>query len=320
MLSVARLTYRIHRGEVLVFLALVLATTVAIVVVTSRLITVGPSECLLESSDPSCRSVLDAFNRIRADEASWLMGAGAGLLPVLLGLILGVPLVGRELEVRTAPLAWSLAASRVRWFLQRLLPMGALLLASLILIALLGVLLTRESNPGAYVPRMNHLGSQGLTFIARGLMAFGLAVLAGAVLGRTLPAFLLSALLAMTLALVGSTALAASLAQSWAVWQVDSGYPGYSGDPVPSLLHLREQYRIDEGSPMSESQLYAWFDAQLLDTDWDTWEEQHVTRMELVVPLERFSDFEAAETAAALTIGGTGLLLSFAVVSRRRPT
>lgn len=314
MLSVARLTYRIHRAELLVALALVLAAAGAIIVVTSRLISVGPSECLLESNDPACQTVLDAFYRIRYDEASWLLGAGAGLFPVVIGLILGVPIVGRELEARTASLAWSLAASRVRWLLHRVLPMAGLLLACLTLIALLEVLLLRASSPGAFVPRMDHLGSQGPTFIARGVMAFGLATLAGAVLGRTLPAFLLSALLAMTLALVGSTALAASLAQPWAVWRVED-----SENHVPALLSLRELYRTDEGQMITWSEVMSWFDGQPAGTDWEEWEAAHIAPMELVVPLERFSDFEAAETAAALAIGGTGLLLSFAVVTRRRP-
>ena len=46
------------------------------------------------------------------------------------GLFLGVPVVARELERGTARLAWSLAPSRMRWYLARLLPLLVLRRAS----------------------------------------------------------------------------------------------------------------------------------------------------------------------------------------------
>lgn len=314
MLSIVRLTFRIHRSELLVAIGLVVAVAVALVVVTTRLINIGPSECLLQSNDPTCQTVLDAFYRIRYDEASWLLGVGAGLFPVLIGLILGVPIVGRELEMRTAPLAWAMAASRVRWLVQRLLPMLGVLLACLTIIAILEVLLHRASSPGIVVPGMDDLGSQGPTFVARGVIGFGLATLAGALFGRTLPAFLLSALLALSLALVGSTALAAVLAQGFAIWREADVEPF-----VPSLLTLRELYLTDEGQMITWSEVMSWFEGQPAGTEWDQWEATHITRMELVVPLERFSDFERGETAAGLAVGLAGLVLTFPVVARRRP-
>ena len=57
-------------------------------------------------------------------------GGGSGYLrialtvaPGVLGIILGVPIVARELEMRTTALAWSLTPSRSRWLLARFLPM-----------------------------------------------------------------------------------------------------------------------------------------------------------------------------------------------------
>jgi hypothetical protein len=310
----ARLTLRIHRAEVLAAVALVLSVVLAIIIVTARLISVGPSECLLRSNDPSCQTVLDAFYRIRYDEASWLLGVGAGLFPVVIGLILGVPIVGRELEMRTAHLAWSLSASRVRWLLQRLLPMFGVLLACLSVVAMLEVLLLWTSSPGTFIPRMDQLGSQGPTFVGRGIMAFGLATLAGALLGRTLPAFLLSAMVAISLALAGSTALAAGLAHEWAIWREED-----AEQHVPELLSLRELYRTDGGQMITWSEVLAWYEGQPAGTEWEQWEATHVTRMELIVPLERFGDFERAETLAAVAVGLAGLLATFSVVTQRRP-
>ena len=58
------------------------------------------------------------------------------VLPVVAGVILGAPLVAAEIERRTAALAWSIAPSRMRWFAERLIVLGALIvLVSLILAA-----------------------------------------------------------------------------------------------------------------------------------------------------------------------------------------
>ena len=49
---------------------------------------------------------------------------GAFLTPFAVGLFLGVPVVAREVEGRTAPIAWTLSRSRLRWLLQRVIPLA----------------------------------------------------------------------------------------------------------------------------------------------------------------------------------------------------
>jgi hypothetical protein len=55
---------------------------------------------------------------------------------MILGLFLGVPVVAREIEGRTAHLAWTLDPGRWRWLLQRAVPVLAVALVAGILIGI----------------------------------------------------------------------------------------------------------------------------------------------------------------------------------------
>jgi hypothetical protein len=46
------------------------------------------------------------------------------ILPFGVGLLAGVPIVARELEMRTAQTAWSLNGSRLRWLIRQVAPIG----------------------------------------------------------------------------------------------------------------------------------------------------------------------------------------------------
>ena len=52
------------------------------------------------------------------------------VFPVVAGLLAGGPIVARELESGTARLAWSLGPSRLRWFVQRAVPILASVLVA----------------------------------------------------------------------------------------------------------------------------------------------------------------------------------------------
>lgn len=112
-----------------------------------------------------------------------------GLTPFLAGLLLGVPIVAREIEHRTALIAWPLAGSRSRWLALRITPaliIGAAVLAVLAMAA--------ELMAQAYLPKSElgflHHGSRGVPFVMRGVIALLLAVVVGALVGRVLPALL----------------------------------------------------------------------------------------------------------------------------------
>jgi len=113
--------------------------------------------------------------------------------PFIAGITFGAPLVARELEQGTAPLSWSLAGSRRRWLLFRMLAMGGLL------VVLLGaVAIASDVFFGTYSPTVDIHTSfenylyRGVFDIFWGLAAFLGTVALGTVFGRTLPAVFLA--------------------------------------------------------------------------------------------------------------------------------
>lgn len=112
---------------------------------------------------------------------------------IIAGLLVGVTIVGREVETKTAMMAWTLSPSRLRWLLPRLVVPAATILilagaAGLSLDALFARL-----APG--VPLGENLRDyelRGWLVPARALEAFAVATLAGAVVGRGLQALIIA--------------------------------------------------------------------------------------------------------------------------------
>lgn len=308
-------TYLIHRGEVATFLALVVVVAFAAINVASHFLALGYDDCVARLAEADCGGILRAVERLRADDSAWLLGIGASLFPAAMGLVLGVPIVAREVDARTASLAWSFARTRMLWFRQRVVPMLALLLGGLGTLAILSVILRDLSNPTGLDPRMDQIGSQGTSLLGRGILGFGVALLVGAVLGRTLGAVLVSVILCGLLMLVGLAGVTGLVAQRVAEWNAVE-----EGGASDTLLSFREGYSIDGGERMSFDQVVEFFEREHPTKDWDTWEPRHVQRWELRVRDDQFPLLDAADTAGGLAVGGLAMLLTIPVVNRRRPT
>lgn len=115
-------------------------------------------------------------------------------LPFIAGVVLGAPTVAREVETRTSLIAWSISPARATWFLRRIWPISVLLLVGLLTVAAAMDLLAHAS-----LPRHNLSADfiwyeqRGIIVPARGLFAFAVGVLGGAILGRVLPALIVGA-------------------------------------------------------------------------------------------------------------------------------
>jgi hypothetical protein len=117
-------------------------------------------------------------------------------LPLLLGALVGAPLVAREVEQRTHLLIWTQSITRTRWLSVKLaLVLGAGLLASGALLALLiwwnnpSVQLYGDSF-GARV-----YDTSGPVWVAATLLALALGIFAGALTRRTVAAIFVTILL-----------------------------------------------------------------------------------------------------------------------------
>ena len=120
------------------------------------------------------------------------------VLPALIGLFWGAPLLTRELEAGTHRLVWNQSITRIRWLAAKLALTG---LAAMTAAGLGSLVVSWWSSPidktAANVPKMGPLlfAARGIVPIAYAAFAVALGVTVGMLVRRTLPA------MAITLAL-----------------------------------------------------------------------------------------------------------------------
>jgi len=287
-MTTLRLVLRQHRFIVVSVALIAVGLAVAALVVAWQLAAVtSPGHCIedrfLDPMPAECAS-METFLQRNEEWAGKVMAAMA-ILPLVAGVLLGVPLVGSEIETRTATIAWSLGPSRRRWLLVRLAILGVGLAAVLALPSLAADVLEAQRPPN-YDPATATLvdfGLRGPVVVARGLAVFAIGVGCGLVLGRQLPAVIVAGLAAI-------------------VWfNLVSGL-AYEGWPKEETFTPREdQYVVQTGA----------VDVTPLTKD---------APIEIVgIPGEKLAFVEPREVA--IDLGLTVLLLGAAVVGieRRRP-
>ncbi|HZC07884.1 MAG TPA: hypothetical protein VE338_19765 [Ktedonobacterales bacterium] len=242
--------WRQHRAEALIVgitlaaLAAILAFTGAQIAATYQSLGVGP--CLaLNNTNPNCGQIVGAFR----DQFDWLQSASEwlNLTPVFVGILIGAPLVAREVEQRTHLLAWTQSVTRRRWLTSKLVfIVGGALLASAILTALLiwwrgpFDLVNGRMAPGGF-------DLEGTVPLAYMVFALALAIAAGALLRRTIPAMVvtLAAFLAVRLPLDNwarpylyqapvslNVAPLASAGPTRGDWELAFGFVDHTGRPL----------------------------------------------------------------------------------------
>lgn len=132
-LTWARLSYRQQRWELILVAIGVIGVAAGMLWLASTLeaIRAVSPECLEgigsgssfvfpdDTGPPAeCQAVLNEFSETQSI-ATNLMNV-AWVAPFGLGVILGAPIVAREIDGGTAQLAWSLSRSRVSWLLRRI--------------------------------------------------------------------------------------------------------------------------------------------------------------------------------------------------------
>ena len=345
MLRSALLTFRMHRFEVLLVAVLLTLTAVSALVARSHVAAANPSnECWSQNwsggSTLECQASVANFWGA-ADEASFVASPLAVSLPFIVGLLLGVPIVGRELELRTAGLAWSLTGRRWRWLLARFVPMLILGGGGLLIVALLVADMARVAHPWNYlgpgrIPDLTEIGSEGIPLAARGLMTLGIGLLLGAVAGRTLPAFAIGTIACFALLFLGVPFLQGRVGEGVAVWrdQTDDRpalyVPGISDAgyraPDGTILSFAQAQALAAGQPCPPDETSpdpgmgkAVTGAPVADCSGQWLAANGYAAVTRVAPIESYPTFENAEIFATSTIGLVCILLTFPIVSRRRP-
>lgn len=318
-----RLAVRIQRFEVWACVLLVAVVGLTALIVRTRLDGVGaPVECLtpwlfgdIAYDAGRCQPLADAFFRIDRDEAGLVMAA-MGAAPLLAGLLLGVGLVGREIEGGTAATVWALAGSRRKWLVGRLIPILTILVALLLFAAITSEILAAGRVPWQFGrPAFDDAGLHGPGVVARGLAAFGLALAIGALSGRMLPTMLISALLTLFLFAGGQLLFMGWLNMSAHEIAAPSWFNGwYDGGRFVSELQF---YRLPDGTTAGRFTDLAALAPTGVDPE--AWVTEEVDVVAVGVHSPDYFGWVATEIAAFGAFGLALIATTFAVVERRRP-
>ena len=133
-----------------------------------------------------CQSATSAFLSTDGTLRTWL-GILVIVVPGLMGVFWGAPLVARELEAGTFRLIWTQSVSRTRWLVTKVAVIGA---ASMTMAGLLSLMVTWWASPldRANTQIYSTFDERALVPIGYAAFAFALGVTAGIVIRRVLPA------------------------------------------------------------------------------------------------------------------------------------
>jgi hypothetical protein len=175
-------------GGALILLAVFFLINGISLVQTSQQI--GLTACLAQANHPECTNFEQSFL-----QQYWYLGTftnSVNLLPIFFGLLVGAPLVARELEQGTHRLIWTQSITRLRWLTTKL---ALILGASLLAFGLLFTMLTIWYRPigqinGSFGPTA--FDTTGPVLVASALLILSLGILAGTLTRHTVMAMLVA--------------------------------------------------------------------------------------------------------------------------------
>ena len=312
------LTLRAHRFETFVVGAFIAAALGGAGFVVARLSVAGiPTSCFQGSADASCVGLTGQIRAYIDFAGTWgyIALGGFVLLPIVSGLFLGIALAGKEIDRGTTVFAWSLTPSRRRWLFARVAPVAIGIVLTSLVGGLLGDRLEAVRNPGVDPAlTFEHLGLRGVVMAGETLAVFGIALAAGAVLGRILPALLIA--LALSLAAVfGSFMLTDAMLRTETVL-----IPGIDGGATGAARWRTVDFKVQAptGDIMTWQEAYDRYgDPGALEGQ-DSGMEQLRTILE-VNPAEMYPLVTDRMALLYVALGLSGIVIAFAAVDRRRP-
>lgn len=314
MRTLVRLTWRLQRWEIAVLIggSLLFAAVAGFVTWQTSVTNAALDACYADASGAplsgSCRSLVD-WGNLWTSLGPMLVGATT-VVPFVVGILLGAPLAARELEKRTAAIAWSLSTSRARWLLLRAAPLFVAIVVVLLLLGQVSEALIRATPSGDV--GFPYFAMHGPLVAVRGIAVFSIGVLVGLILGRMLPAVLVTGVVVIAV-LVGLTLARGELMRAEATWVPSGSENAFSGvmiydsaftdDATGERITFEEAYaRYPEvfgpqgdGIPPGMSQVY------------------------LATPPELYPLFVGREIGALLLISALAAGAALLVIKSRRP-
>ena len=314
------LSFRLHRWEVLASAAGVAILAAAMLWFAWQLRTLAATDpaCVDPAGyAPGCTQLAQRFYEL-SSKAEWLSYL-SWLAPFGMGLVLGVPVVSREVEHRTAGMAWTLSRSRTWWLAHRVAFLALVLVGLLLVVAIAGEVLAAALLPNLHLDRdFSWYGRRGGLIVVRGLASLGIGVLLGAMLGRVLPALLVAAF--------ASVLIFTGISLGMDRWmEGDAIVQAFDADRAGGR-QLGQRIELPSGKLVTYSEFpyhgETWdVEGEIFGAEADIGHPERILGRdrELLVPGKFYSRIVLRESAV---VGGVAVLLGLlatAVVGRRRP-
>jgi hypothetical protein len=187
-------SWRQHRSAAFGCLAVLAGLAIYAIVLGTSMRTAfsqdGLASCLARSQGTSCFGAVSAFDNEFGSEVNVAFANVALIVPGLIGVLVGAPLIARELEHGTWRLAWSQSVPRARWLAVKLATVtgGLIVLGAAMTTVITWYRAPMDRLTGRFLP--NIYDYEGLVLTAYILCAFGFAVLAGLLIRRSIPAMI----------------------------------------------------------------------------------------------------------------------------------
>jgi len=297
---------------VLAVAALVIGGGVAASSVIGPLLAGFPARCLgAETFDPAACEAFRPRIETYQNALSNVAPAAAGMtvaLPIIGAVVLGLALLARELEQQTTLFAWSLAPSRTRWLLGRLAPELVLVAAICLVAGVLTDAIKFLGNPIDPWRSFDGIGMRGPAVAGIGVLAMGVTVFVGSLLGRQLPALLLA--LALTLA---ASLLVSAVSDTWLDQE---SMVGPTEQLDPGARQLAGLLQTADGEVIGWEEAYTRYGSVIYEGDPA---QLGLTQVVKFVPGDRYPFAVLRLTGMLALVGLLGMALSLLVVQRRRP-
>jgi hypothetical protein len=228
------------------------------------------------------------------------------IFPFVAGLILGTPLVAREIDRGTARLAWSLSPSRLRWYVQRIAPVLVVLAIAGMVIGivadrLLAAMITDEDLANSF----SGFHGRGVLIATNALVLGSTAIALGAIIGKPMQTLLLSLILGGVILLAVGEVHRKAILPSEAV-------PDASGQYSDRNLYIDNRFQLPDG------RLVTWDELVVIDPRVMEFGPEY-PNVQLIIPGERYREIEAREAIAELAISALLIVAGGLIVLRRRP-
>lgn len=339
-----RMQLRGQRAELVVAIALMVIVGVSAIVAINHLAGASPSEACWNSRfadtpdrprtlDPGveaaylavaeCRRTFSIYFDLQGSEVGKIISLAIAA-PFIVGLLLGIPVGAR------APTGDGSSRSR-RELASRILVMLAVVVGGLTLTTFLVTLMWTTAEPWTWgaagpgrTPSLDHIAFAPLSFVARGVLAFGVGLLVGAIVRRTLVAYLIASLILVVAVMGGAWGLHAVVADSVAVWRDRACASVDRADDdceePPWLYYLGTGFRDTDGSILSaeQAEVVRLERCPTCRDDGEDWIQRNLVEAWRVAPTDSIRTFEAAEAVVWSGLGLLCIVLTFPVLSWHR--